>query len=163
MAVTDRQNGSVADIHFGSSGISDTTGPTAAEVAALTKIDCGIVDGPETPSQGSEIDISGLCDTRSRKKAGNTDDGPITITLWREFDGTDAYWALFDPATTGTQHLVIARAGFTSGTATAGDTCDVYTVEVMKREPSAPVRNEGQRFTVELSVTQTDEDATVAA
>lgn len=163
MAAADRQNGSVADIRFGSSGIASTTAPTAAEVTALTAIECGIVDGPDAPRSGSQIDISGLCDTSDRNKAGNISNGPITITLWREFDGTDAYWTLFDDATAGTQHLVVARNGFTGGTPTAADVADVYTVEVMSRAPSAPVRNEAQRFTVELSIIQVDFDSVVAA
>lgn len=163
MAATDRQNGSVADIVFGSAGITSTTAPTVAELGALTAIECGIVDGPDAPRSGSTIDISGLCDTEDRYKAGNLNNGPITITLWREFDGTDVYWTLFDDATAGTQHLCIARGGFTGGTPTAADVVDVYTVEVMARTPSSPVRNEAQRFTVELAVTQIDFDAVVAA
>jgi len=163
MAATDRQNGSVADIAFGSAGITSTTAPTVAEIGALTDIECAIVDGPDANRSGSTIDISGLCDTDDRYKAGNITNDPITITLWREFDGTDTYWTLFDDATAGTQHLVIARQGWTSGTPTAADVCDVYTVEVMKRSPMAPARNEAQRFEVELAVTQVDFDAVVAA
>ena len=164
MAATDRQNGSVVDAVFGASAIVSTTAPTAAELGALTDIECGIVSGPDTPRNGSTIDISGLCDEENRKKAGPTDNGDITITLWREFDGTDAFWTLFDDATQGTQYLVIARGGWTTtGTPTAADICDVYTVEVMSREPGAPVRGEAQRFTVMLAVTQVDFDAVVAA
>ena len=163
MAATDRQNGSVADIAFGAAGITSTTAPSAAEINALTRIECGIVDGPTTPRSGSTIDISGLCDTEDRYKAGNLNNGPITITLWREFDGTDAYWTLFDDATAGTQHLVIARGGFAGATAAAAGVVDVYTVEVMKREPSSPARNEAQRFEVELAVTQVDFDSVAAA
>lgn len=164
MAATDRKNGSVADIVFGSGTIANTAAPTAAELGTLTDIECGIVDGPDTPRSGSTIDISGLCDTEDRYKAGNISNDPITITLWREFDGTDAYWTLFDDATAGTQYLVIARDGWaTTSTPTAADVCDVYTVEMMKRQPSAPARNEAQRFMVELAVTAVDFDSVVAA
>ena len=167
MAVADRLNGLFADIAFGSGAISDTTAPTVAEIGALTRIECAIVDGPETPRSGSTIDISGLCDTETRQKAGITTNEPVTLTVWREFDGTDAYWTLFDDATAGSQHLVICRAGFTGAgdpaAPLATDIVDVYEVEVMKREPSAPVRNEGQRCMVELAVIQTDFDGVVAA
>lgn len=162
MAVADRLNGLFADIAFGSSSVT-VGAPTVAEIAALTRIECAIIDGPTTPRNGSTIDISGLCDEETRMKAGTTENAPITVTLWREFDGTDAYWTLFDDATAGSQYLVMARGGFTGGTPTAADNVDVYTVEVMKREPSSPVRNEGQRFAVELAVIQVDFDSTVAA
>lgn len=162
MAVADRLNGLFADVAFGSSTVT-VAAPTVAEIGALTRIECAIVDGPETPRSGSTIDISGLCDTETRMKAGIVTNDPISVTLWREFDGTDAYWTLFDDATAGTQYLVICREGFTAGTPTAADNVDVYSVEVMKREPSSPVRNEGQRFAVELAVIQVDFDSTVAA
>ena len=163
MAAADRVNGSVVDIVFGSSGISDTSAPTAAELGALTDIECGIVDGPDAQRRGSTIDISALCDTDDRMKAGNITNEPITLTLYREGDGTDAFWTLFDDSTTGTQHLAVARFGWTAtGTPTATDVCDVYTVEVMKRSPMSPVRNEAQRFEVELAVIQVDFDAVVA-
>lgn len=162
MAVADRLNGLYADIAFGSSSVT-VAAPTVAEITALTRIECGIVDGPATPRNGSTIDISGLCDTETRMKAGTLENAPVTITLWREFDGTDEFWTLFDDATAGTQYLVICREGFTAGTPTAADNVDVYSLEIMKREPSAPVRNEGQRFAVELAVIQVDFDSTVAA
>lgn len=163
MAVADRQNGSVADIRFGASGIASTSAPTVAEVSALTAIECGVVDGPDTPRSGSQIDLSALCDEVDRQKAGNISEGPITATLYREFDGTDAYWALFDDATAGSQHLVICRSGFTGGTPTVADVVDVFTVEVMARSEVAPARNESQRFTVELAIIESVRDAAVAA
>jgi len=166
MAVTDRINGLYADIAFGATSVT-VAAPTAAEIAALTRIECAIVDGPSTPRSGSTIDITGLCDTETRMKAATITNDPITATLWRETGiegaGSDAYWTLFDDATAGTQYLVIGRSGFTSDVATAGDLVDVYTVEMMKREPSAPVRGEGQRFSIEMAVTQVDFDSVVAA
>ena len=163
MAVADRQNGTVVDVSFGASGIADTSAPTVAEVAALTSIECGIVDGPDVPRSGSQIDLSALCDEVDRQKAGNISEGPITATLYREFDGTDAYWALFDDATSGAQHLVICRAGFTSGTPTATDVVDVFTVEVMSRSEQAPTRADAQRFNVELAVIESQRDVAIVA
>lgn len=166
MAVTDRINGLYADIAFGATSVT-VAAPTVAEIGALTRIECAIVDGPNTPRTGSTIDLTALCDTETRQRAATITNDPITATLYREMGvegaGTDAYWTLFDDATSGTQYLVIGRGGFTAGTAAAGDIVDVYTVEMMKREAMAPVRGDAQRFNVELAVTQVDHDVTVAA
>ena len=48
-AKTARRLGSVADIAFGSTGIADPTAPTAAEVNALTRIECDIAGARSWP------------------------------------------------------------------------------------------------------------------
>ena len=167
MAQADRQNGIVFDAAFGSSTVT-VTAPTVAQIDALTRIECGLIDGPNAPRTGSTVDLTALCDQESSQKAGAIENGPITATLYREFDGTDAYWALFDDTTdpNPTQYLVTCPRGFNSGgdgTVTAGDVVDVYTVQVMKREAVGPVRGDGQRFMTELAVIATNFDVTVAA
>lgn len=162
MAAADRVNGNVADIAFGPT-LTSTTSPSAAEVDAMVRIECGLVDGPNTPRNGSTIDLTALCDEQSRQKRGTIENAPITATLYREDDGTDAYWAAFDDATASNQYLIVSRFGFASGTPAATDVADVYTVQVMKREPSTPVRNEAQRFMVELAVIDVQYDAVLAA
>jgi len=168
MAVADRINGLYVDVVFGASAVVDLSAPTVAELTTgKTLIECAIVEGPATPRTGTTIDITGLCDTKSRMKAGTIQNDPITMTIWREPGiegaGTDAYWTLFDDATSGSQFLGIARSGFTSGAPTAGDIVDMFEVEVMSREASAPVRGEAQRFVVTLAVIDDNYDAVVAA
>lgn len=164
MAAGDRLNGNQVDVAFGAGAIASLAAPTAAEAGALTPIECAIVDGPATPQSGSTIDLTALCDTSSRQKAGLLTNNPITITLFREPNTTDPEWVLFDPATTGSQHLLIARGGWaTTDTPTLADKCEAYEVEVMKRESSTPVNNEASRFMVELAVISVEQDAVIAA
>jgi len=162
VSATDRSNGTIVDAAFGPT-LTSTTSPTAVEINAMTRIECGIVDGPNAPRTGSTVDITGLCDEESRKKRGTTDNGDITITMYREFDGTDAFWAAFDDATTTTQYLVISRGGFAAATAAATDVVDVYTVQMLSREPSSPTRTESQRFVATLAVVAPVDFDSVAA
>lgn len=164
MAKEDRRIGSVADIAFGSTGIADVTAPTAAEVAALTRIECGLVESIDTPRTGNTTDISSLCERETFHIASTVDNAPITGMGWREFDGTDEYWTAFDDTAVPpvTQHLVMCRGGFTSGTPTAGDIVDVYTVQVMHREAVGPNKTEAQRFSFSLAVSNVESDVAIA-
>jgi hypothetical protein len=152
VAVADRRIGAYADVAFGASVVSLTT-PTAVSVNALTRIECAIVSGPDTPRTGTVADVSGLCDVEDRQVAGLRTNGPITIQLFREFDATDTYWALFSdtasPPTT--QYLVVGRAGAAGATFVAAEKVDIYQVQVVSRNPDPPVRGEAQRFTVTLA------------
>lgn len=152
MAVQDRRIGAYADVAFGVGPVS-LTAPTAASVNALTRIECAIVTGPDTPRTGTVADISGLCDVEDRQVAGLRTNGPITVQLFREFDASDTYWALFadtaSPPTT--QYLVIGRAGAAGATFAAAEKVDVFQVQVVSRNPDPPVRGEAQRFTVTLA------------
>lgn len=166
MAITDRRTGSVFDAAFGSSSVT-VAAPTVAEIEALDRIECYIVDTIDTPRSGSTTDISALCERETFNIAATIENGDITATLWREFDGTDTAWALFDdsanPPTT--NYLVVCRGGFTgtAGAPLAADDVDVYTVQVVSRSPVGPDKTEGQRFEVTLAVTAVTFDAAVAA
>ena len=165
MANTDRRTGSVFDAAFGSSSVT-LTAPTVAEITALDRIECYIVDTIDTPRSGSTTDISSLCERETFNIAATIENGDVTATLWREFDGTDTAWALFDdsanPPTT--NYLVICRGGFSgaAGVAATGDIVDVYTVQVVSRSPMGPDKGEAQRFEVTLAVTAVSFDVDVA-
>ena len=166
MAITDRRTGSVVDMAFGSSTVT-LTAPTVAEVNALDRIECYVVDTVDTPRSGSTTDISGLCQRESFTIATTVTNDNITGTFWREFDGTDTAWALFDdsanPPVNNT--LVICRGGFSgaAGIAATGDTTDLYTVQVVSRSPVGPSKTDGQRFEVTMSVVAVSFDVDVVA
>jgi len=156
MAAADRKSGLYADYAIGTSTVT-LTAPTVAEINALTRLECGLVDGFDLPREGSTIDISGLCDSSSRKQRGPSDNGDGSAEAYREFDGTDAYWAACDDdPTVGTQTLVRCPAGFSGAgdpaIAATGDLVDLYTVEVIARSPMQETRSDAQRFRVEVAV-----------
>jgi len=166
VAITDRRTGSVADIAFGSTTVT-VTAPTVAQVNALTRIECYIVDTIDTPRTGSTTDISSLCQRETFNIAATVTNGDVSATLWREFDGTDTAWTLFDDSANPpvTSYLVMCRAGFSgvAGIAATGDVVDVYTVQVVSRSPVGPVKGDGQRFETTLAVTAVEFDVTVVA
>ena len=130
MAIEDRRTGSVFDAAFGSTTVT-VSAPTVAQINALTRIECYIVDTLDTPRTGSTTDISALCQRETFNVAATITNGDISSTMWREFDGTDTAWTLFDdsanPPVNST--LVICRGGFSgaAGIAATGDDVDVYT------------------------------------
>lgn len=157
MSTTGTQTpGFVQDVRFGASGIADVTAPTVAEITALTAIECGIVgdEPPETPRSGNSVDISALCNRESSMMASTIENGNITATMFRFADGTDEYWTLFDDSVRDTQHLAIARFGFTgaAGVPAAGDVVDVYAVQILARQPLPTPRDGVQQFDAELAV-----------
>ena len=166
MAQSDRRTGSVVDVAFGSA--LTVAAPTVAEITAMTRLECFIVgDGIDTPRSGSTIDISSLCERDNYDIAGVITNGPITATLWREFDGTDTAWAALDDTADppDTDYLVICRAGFTgvAGAPVAADEVDVYTVQIVSRSPSAPSKTEAQRFDAMFAVADHEFDVAVVA
>jgi len=170
-AKTARRLGSVADIAFGSTGIADPTAPTAAEVNALTRIECDIVgaDSVETPRTGSGARIEGLCEMESAEIAALITNGAITGQGYQHFvDGSltaNDFFILMDdtavPATT--QHLVICRGGFAAATAAATDVVDVYTVQVSARAAIGPRQSAAQMFSFELRVQNVESNVAVVA
>lgn len=163
MAKADRRNGSVADVSFGASTVTDPA--TALEVTALTRIECGLVDGsPDTPRDPTEIDISGLCDRESASISGRIINGMIVGSAYREMDGTDEFWTAFDDTANppATQTLVVCRTGYTAGTPAAADVCDVYTVQVASRSPEPLDGTDAQRFGFSLTVLEARFDEALA-
>lgn len=164
MAIEDRRTGSVFDAAFGSSAVT-VSAPTVAQINALTRIECYIVDTLDAPRTGSTTDISALCSRETFNIAATITNGDISATFWREFDGTDTAWALFDdsanPPTN--QTLVVCRGGFSgaAGIAATGDDVDVYSVQVVSRSPVGPLKGDGQRFEVVMAVTGVVFDETV--
>ena len=166
MPITDRQTGSTVDIAFGSSAVT-AGAPTVAQVNALTRLECFIVDSMDTPRSGTTTDISGLCERETYNIAATIENGDIGMTMWREFDGTDAAWTAMDdsanPPTTAS--LVVCRAGFTgtAGIADTGDVTDIYTVQVVSRAAVGPAKADGQRFEATLAVVGVEFDVAVLA
>ena len=152
MAKADRRNASVADISFGATSV--TAGAiTVAEATALTRVECAFIDGLDTPRSGSGIAIHALCDTETAEIAGRITNDPVSFVAFREFDGTDAYWALFDDGAdpNPVQNMLVARAGYSGGTPTIGDVVDWYELSVSARSPMLG-DEESQRFDGELRV-----------
>lgn len=164
MAITDRRTGSVFDAAFGSTTVT-VSAPTVAQVNALTRIECYIVDTLDAPRTGSTTDISSLCQRETFNVAATITNGDITGTFWREFDGTDTAWTLFadtaNPPVNST--LVVCRGGFSgaAGIAASGDDVDVYSVQVVSRSPVGPTKGDGQRFEVVMAVTGVTFDETI--
>lgn len=156
MAIGDRRTGSVFDAAFGSTALT-VSAPTIAQVNALTRIECFLVDTIDAPRTGSTTDISALCQRETFNIAATITNGDITATMWREFDGTDAAWTLFDDSANPPVNasLVMCRGGFSgaAGIAASGNKVDVYSVQVVSRSPVGPSKTEGQRFEVVLAVT----------
>lgn len=165
MAKTDRRTGSVVDMAFGSTSVT-TSAPTVSQINALTRIECYVVDTVDTPRSGSTTDISALCERETFNIATTIENGDITGTFWREFDGSDTAWTLFDDSANPpeTQYLVVCRGGFSgaAGAPASGDIADVYTVQVVSRSPMGPTKTDGQRFEVTLAVVEVEFDVTVS-
>lgn len=165
MAITDRRTGSVVDIAYLTSAPSDLDAPTVAEITAGTRLECYVTDSFETPRSGSTAEISGLCTREMFHIPATIDNGNVSIPMWREFDGTDAAWALADDTTVppATAYLVVCRAGFSgaSGAPATGDTVDTYTVQIVSREPAGPSKTEGQQFVAQWAVQALNPDGTV--
>lgn len=167
MAITDRQTGVVADFAWVTT-LTSTTSPSIAEINAGTRFECGIVgDSMDTPRTGQTTDISALCDRETFNIPTIVENGNISAMLWREFDGTDVYWALATDETDPppTAYLVVCRGGFSgaSGVAATGDNVDVYTVRTVSRSPVAPSKTEAQQFEWTIAVQGTAFDSTCAA
>ena len=166
MAIEDRRTGSVFDAAFGSTTVT-ASAPTVSEINALTRIECYIVDTLDAPRSGSTTDISALCQRETFNIAATITNDDITATMWREFDGTDAAWTLFDDSANPPVNakLVVCRGGFSgaAGIAASGDDVDVYSVQVVSRSPVGPTKTDGQRFEVVMAVTAVEFDVTVAA
>lgn len=174
-----RRLGSVADIAFGATGIADLTAPTVAEINALERIECDIAgsDTIEANRTGSRARIEGLCEIESAEITAFITNGPIQGQGFRHFANPDAtpaeklaadtFWNLMDDTALPpvTQHMVMARGGFSgaAGIAAEGDVVDVYEVQVSARGPIGPRQTTAQMFSFELSVLSVQFSVAVAA
>lgn len=168
MGVEDRRPGSIIDWAFGATGIADLDAPTVAEVAALTRFECGLTSSSVSRDRtGNMIDISSLCDRSSRHIAGSIQSSKLTLEAWREFGGVagDQYWDLFDDesAPPATQHMVGCLPGFTGNVVTAGDVVDIYVVQVLVRKPIDGDKDSAHRFMVELAPLDHRYDSVIVA
>ena len=172
MAEEDRRSGQVVDVAFGTTTVT-VTAPTVAEVNALTRIEDEIVDTVSTPRTGSGVAVHAASALETAMIAGLITNGMYTLNLWRNFDGTDATWTLFDDTVTpkATANLVVCRAGF-SGTGTppvadAGDIIDIFRVQIASRAEedygNTGSEGDGQRFNVELTLVKAYRSVAVVA
>lgn len=163
MASEDRAAGFVADFAI-VPAVGDTAAPTIAEITAGVRLEC-VASSLDTPRSANVVDISAVCDQESLNTRGTVDNGPITLEVFREFDGVDAGWAALVEGDTA-KFLVVCRAGFTgaAGIPAVADIVDVYPVQVVTRSPETINRSDGQAFTATLSQPATPAfDSVVAA
>lgn len=144
--------------------IANTAAPTMAEIGAGVEL-TGFLRSLDTPLEGSTVDAA-TAESRYNKTVGGTYGGqPITgeFTRSNDYDDDDAWLAL---ARETTGYFVVARRGGsgTDGAIAATDRVDVWSVEIISRNPSAYNRNTLETFTVTASVNEEpDEDVAVAA
>ena len=137
--------------------MADYTAPTSTEINAGTFLTTFLTDGGlSTPFDGSVVDAADMSSRFNKTQKGTFGGNPVTLEFFRD-DTTDSAWDAF-PRDTVT-NLVIARFGISTPSepgppaVAIADVVDVWQVEVITRNPADVVRNELQRFTVELSVT----------
>ena len=164
MAITDRSSGGVLDVAI-IPACSDTAAPTVAEITAGTRLETYLVGGLKFPRSANSADVSSVADRESFNISTSIQNGDITGTFWREFDGTDAAWAALDDTADPvvTQYLVVCSGGFTSSKPTAADIVDVYTIHVATREAEPGGKDDPQRFNSTMTVLGTAFDGAVAA
>ena len=89
-------------------------------------------------------------DAYNKTASGTFGGQPLTIEMYRETP-TDTAWDALPRATDG--FFSIARFGLaTPGTFAISDEIELWTIEVVSRNPVDVARNEMQRFTIECAV-----------
>ena len=143
--------------------IGTPAAPTAAELNAGTFLTDFLTDGGlATPLDGSIVDAADMGAAFNKTASGTFGGQPLTLELFRD-DSADTAWTTLARGTTG--FIVIARFGLaTPGTYAIADVVDIWTIDVVTRNPVDVARNEMQRFTAEMAVTAAPtEDFPVAA
>ncbi len=132
--------------------IDDITEPTAAELNAGIRLTGFIPDGGlDTPNTGQTVDISDMSSLFNKTTAGTYGGDTVSVTVYRDNDADTAYEAL---QIRSSGFLVVSRFGqATPGTWAVADEADIYPVTVITRNPAPIGRNEAQRATVEMAVT----------
>ena len=90
--------------------------------------------------------------------------GTVSATLTAEFyrdDETDTAWDALPRGTNG--YLVVARFGFTGGTPTDADECEVWPIRVTSRSNMALTNNEVMRFGIEAGIPEVPNEAAIVS
>jgi hypothetical protein len=135
--------------------IASPSAPTVAEITAGSEV-TGELISLATPLDGDAVASNDMSSAFNKSIEG-TYGGGATAVFYRDAAAETAYGLL--PRSTET-HLVLARFGFTGGTPTIADTCEVWPVRVITRSPADLVSNTPQQFTVNLATT---DEPTLAA
>ncbi len=149
--------------HHTTASIAVATAPTAAELNAGTELTGFLADGGlATPLDGSIVDAADMGDRFNKTAAGTFGGQALTAEFFREFP-TDTAWDALPRETDG--YFSIIRRGLAApGTFAVADEIDLWTIEVVSRNPLDVARNEMQRFAIECAVPAVPlEDFAIAA
>lgn len=142
--------------------------PTAAEVSGATNL-TGFIVSLDSSTRGNQVPTPSL-DTNFETSISGTVSATFTAEFYRD-DTADTAWTTLPRGTQG--YFIVSRYGAT-GTDTgvnpntplplAGDTVEVWPVEVLSRSATPLSSNDSQRFQIECSINEEpNENATVAA
>jgi len=128
--------------------IADPAAPSLTELTAGTDV-TPFMSTFDTPLDGDAVDSADLSSAFNKTVAG-VYGGNIQSEMYRDDDGTDAAWALFDRDTDG--YFVIRRFGGTTTAWTNLDDAEVYHVRIITKSPTGLDRNSVQMFTIDAAV-----------
>lgn len=128
--------------------ISSVAAPTTTELNAGTVIS-DEMQSLDTPLDGEAVPSPDLS-SAFRKTVAGTFGGEATGEFYRDDDGTDAMWVLFDRGDVG--YIVIRRFGGSATAWTAADKVEVWNTRVITKSP-ATMSADGsvQMFTVNFA------------
>lgn len=119
--------------------------------------------GLATPRSANMADASDVASLTNKQSTGTRDQGPITLTLYRDSDvAQDTVWEGLEEDSYG--FLVVRRFGGSATMWAAGDRVEVYPVQVATLSPVDIGENENQQFTLSFAIhDDSDLKAVVAA
>lgn len=143
--------GFVELFHHTTAAITTPLTPLVADLNAGTELTGFLTDGGlSTALDGSIVDAADMSDAFNKTSSGTFGGQPLTIELFREFP-TDTAWDALPRGTDG--YFSISRGGLAApGTFAVADVIELWTIEVVTRNPLDVARNEMQRFTIECAV-----------
>lgn len=140
--------------------IASKTAPTAAEINAGVRLTLQLTnDGLDTPKSGKTIDIADASDLFDKTAPGSFGGNNGKLTFYRDTKSSlDLAWSTLPDGAVG--YLLVARFGLAqdatgkgtpSGTATAGDRCEVWPSTVISRSPAAIADGKAQVFDCDVA------------
>lgn len=128
--------------------VADPSAPTTTELTAGTDI-TPFLSTFDTPLDGDAVAAGDLSSAFNKTVAG-TFGGNVSADMYRDDDGTDAAWALFDRDVEG--YFVIRRFGGSTVAWTIADDAEVYHCRIITKSPGTLDRNNVQMFSIDASV-----------
>lgn len=147
------------------STVADPLVPTFSELNAGIDLTGFLTDGGlSTPFDGNIVDGADMGSKFNKTIPGTFGGNPITAEFFRDsVKASDTAWTTLPRATAGF-YAVAPRGLVAAGVWAVGDDVDLWTIEVVTRNPADWARNEAARFTVESAVTEVPlEDFAIAA